>query len=320
MKRKFAYYSLLLIVFVSSKIIALANPKEFIGQDSLTVSKSAFNFIVIGDWGRNGDYLQRETAVQLNKTAKELGASFIVSAGDNFLTQGVASVNDPQWWFSFEDVYKGANLQIDWFITLGNHDYMGSVKAQIDYSKISRRWRLPSHYYSFERFIKDTDKKILFIFLDTNQFEKSYYKRPDRYPELINQNPDKQLVWLDSVLTNSKADWKIVIGHHHVYTGGMRKNEKSEAGQVLEPILKKYNIDAYICSHEHDLQYLKPEGKTHYIISGAGSEVRPTGNLPITKFAKSENGFCTFTVSDKDFLIQFVNYKGEVLYKNKISK
>lgn len=70
-----------------------------------------------------------------------LGIEFIISVGDNFYTNGVASVDDPMWKTSFEDIYKGANLFIDWYPVLGNHDYRGNPQAQIDYSKRSRRWK-----------------------------------------------------------------------------------------------------------------------------------------------------------------------------------
>ncbi len=296
------------------------NEARSAGGDTLIIGKNKLNFLVIGDWGRAGDYLQKETAVELNKVSGIIDPSFIISTGDNFYEQGVASVDDPQWWISFENVYSGANLFINWYVVLGNHDYNGSAKAQVEYSKKSRRWRLPSYYYTMEKTVPKTNKKVLFVFLDTNQFEKNYYKKPEQYPELQNHDPNKQLVWLDSVLTNSKADWKFVIGHHHVFTGGMRKSSVSEAGVLLKPILDKYNIDAYLCGHEHDLQHLKSVGKTNYFISGAGSQLRPTGTIPETKFAKSVNGFMAFSVGENETLVQVVDYTGDVIYKTVLQK
>lgn len=289
-------------------------------SEPISAPKNALNFLVIGDWGRGGDFLQKETAATLNNVAKKIDPSFFVSTGDNFYENGVASVDDPQWWQSFENVYTGGALFKEWFAVLGNHDYKGNTLAQIEYSKKSRRWKMPNYYYSFERTIPSTNTKILFIFLDTNQFEKGYYKRPEAYPDIQKQNPQKQIAWLDSLLANSKADWKFVIGHQHVYTGGIRKDNKSATGEVLKPILEKYNVDAYICGHEHDLQHLKAEGKTQYFISGAGSELRETGSIQYTKFAKSVNGFMAFSVGEKETLVQVIDYKGNVIYKTSFSR
>ena len=36
---------------------------------------------------------------------------------------------------------------------------------------------------------------------------------------------DKQLAWLDSVLTTAKEDWVLVIGHHPIYAD----TDKSES-------------------------------------------------------------------------------------------
>jgi predicted MPP superfamily phosphohydrolase len=289
-------------------------------NEPILAPKNTFNFFVIGDWGRAGDFLQKETAVAMNNAAAIINPSFIISTGDNFYGVGVASVDDPQWWYSFENVYNQGHLLTEWYSVLGNHDYRGNTKAQIEYSKKSRRWRMPDYYYSFEKTIPSTNVKILFIFLDTNQFEKSYYKRPETYPDLQEKNPEKQIKWLDSLLTNSNADWKFVIGHQHVITGGVRKDQKSETGEVLKPILEKYNVHAYICGHEHDLQHLKAEGKTEYFVSGAGSELRPTGTIPYTKFAKSVNGFISFSVGEKETLVQVIDVNGNVVYKTSFSK
>lgn len=315
---RFFCRAVFVILFVLGSLgLNEARPVE---KDTLVVVKNKLNFLVIGDWGRAGDYLQRETGIELNNVSKKIDPSFIISTGDNFYEQGVASIDDPQWWFSFENVYSGANLFINWYAVLGNHDYNGSAKAQVDYSKKSRRWRMPSYYYTVEKSVPMTKKKALFIFLDTNQFEKNYYKRPEQYPELQNHDPQKQLVWLDSVLTNSKADWKFVIGHHHVFTGGMRKGLTSEAGEILKPILERYSIDAYICGHEHDLQHLKSDGNVNYFISGAGSELRNTGTIAETKFAKSVNGFMAFSVGENETLVQVIDYTGSVIYKTVVKK
>ena len=62
--------------------------------------------------------------------------------------------------------------------------------------------------------------------------------------------------------------------------------------KLFKPIFEKYHVNAYICGHDHNLQYIKPPGFTHYFVSGAGSEIsktviHPEGGV----FARSENGF-----------------------------
>ena len=55
-----------------------------------------------------------------------------------------------------------------------------------------------------------------------------------------------------------------------LYTGGWRKDdEDTERMRIFLEPFSRYNVDSYLCGHEHHLKYTKPEGKTHYIISGA---------------------------------------------------
>ena len=65
----------------------------------------SLNFLAVGDWGREGNFHQRDVAVRMGESAQELGARFVISVGDNFYEDGVASVDDPAWQKSFEGVY-----------------------------------------------------------------------------------------------------------------------------------------------------------------------------------------------------------------------
>src|SRR5450432_3924459 len=91
-------------------------------QQKLHLSPKALNFLVVGDWGRQGDYHQSDVAKTMNDFSDTYDAKFIISTGDNFYVNGVRSIHDPLWQSSFEDVYRGIWLQKDWYVVLGNHD------------------------------------------------------------------------------------------------------------------------------------------------------------------------------------------------------
>ena len=116
-------------------------------------------------------------------------------------------------------------------------------------------------------------------------------------------------------MLNVDVDWKIVVGHHPLYTGGKRSDGKMWVRTHIEPLLEKHKVNMYFCGHEHDVQYIKPANKlTHHVISGAGSEVRPTGMLPESRFAKSVQAFVATSVTKDSLYNQFINYKGELIY------
>ena len=59
----------------------------------LTTLPDSLNFMVIGDWGHNGHFYQKEVAHQLEIAMYQTDADFIVSTGDNFYPNGVASAH-----------------------------------------------------------------------------------------------------------------------------------------------------------------------------------------------------------------------------------
>ena len=67
-----------------------------------TISPIGLQFLVVGDWGRNGTQNQQQVANQMNRTAQLADAQFVISTGDNFYESGVANINDSQWKTSFE--------------------------------------------------------------------------------------------------------------------------------------------------------------------------------------------------------------------------
>lgn len=286
-------------------------------SESVVEMKDHTSIMVFGDWGRNGEFHQKDLAKAMGKIAERIDPEFIISTGDNFYPNGVESVHDPLWRTSFEDIYSAHSLQLPWYVVLGNHDYRGSIEAEIEYTKISRRWNMPEEYFSFEQELED-GSKALFVFLDTNPLNDEYYSEAKYASKVAQKDTLKQLNWLRKTLSESTAQTKIVAGHHPMYTGGKRIDDPNYIQGHLEDIFETYKVDVYVAGHEHDLQLIKPEGHTYHIVSGAGSEVRKTGFLENTVFAKSEQGVALLHLSANDIILQFVNYKGKEIFAKKL--
>jgi tartrate-resistant acid phosphatase type 5 len=298
--------------------------KPYYDNDDVVVKKP-FKFIVFGDWGRNGEDNQKEVAREMGIVAKKFKPEFIISTGDNFYPDGVRSTRDHSWLASYEDIYTAHSLQTDWYVVLGNHDYGGDPQAEIDYSLVDRKWNMPARYYSKIFYINgDTTQGLMFVFLDTTPFLTEYYNNGEK-THVQGQDTAMQREWLEKTLRDAPANikWKFVFGHHPVYTGGGRMNaiETGEMKKLFKPIFEKYHVNAYICGHDHNLQYIKPPGFTYYFVSGAGSElsktvIHPEGGV----FAKAENGFMTFSISNNSLLVNVISFKREKLYTTTLKK
>ncbi|OOQ60882.1 metallophosphoesterase [Mucilaginibacter pedocola] len=307
--------------------VSLLGPVEALAEGNVThlesdeLSPSAsmadeypLHFIALGDWGRSGEYGQAEVGKQMGDWARSNPNKFVISVGDNFYPKGVVSEHDPLWNFTFENIYTAFSLQCDWYPVLGNHDYMTDPEAQVRYSKISRRWRMPSLYYSKEMSL-GPNAKALFVMIDTDPF-------------LFEEKKDyvaKQMEWINTTLANASADvkWKIVVGHHPYYTVGPRiKNyDTLTMRKALTNVFEKHKVDVYLSGHDHSLQHLKPEGFTHQFISGAGSELTPvTDGVPYSKFAASQHGFMYFSVAANKLRVKAINDTGAMLYQTELTK
>lgn len=290
-------------------------------QEKIKIDPSAVNFIVMGDWGRNGEDHQKLVAEQMGKVASAASVDFIVATGDNFYPRGVASEFDPLWRYSFEDIYTDFSLQWDWYPVLGNHDYGGNPDAQVAYSKISRRWQMPARYYS--KLINVGDgAQILLAFVDTCPLIKGYYKGEGHH--VHDQDSTAQKKWLEETLRNAPptVKWKLVVGHHPMYTGGSRteNHDTRSIRQSLQPLFEKYKVDAYLAGHEHSLQHHLTKFGTHHFVSGAASEVTLVRMLPISKFVASQYGFMLFSVQPDQMLVQVIDYSGKVIYATTLKK
>ena len=288
--------------------------------------KGGLNFLIFGDWGRNGYFNQQDVADQMGYVSEAAGSAFIISAGDNFQINGIRSVNDPLWQSTYENVYKHPSLEKDWYVVLGNHDYHGNPQAEVDYTKISRRWNMPSRYYAVHKKLGEKDSTAAdFYFLDTPPLQEMYHNNQKQYSDLDQQDTAAQLKWLDSALTASKSRWKIVVGHHPVYSNGDH-GQKDRDIQIDMParfakFFASHGVDAYFCGHDHDFEYIRQtDSPVNYFVIGNGSAVRPVEAGPSTVFCKSIPGFTSVSLSKDTMTVNAIDYKGNIFYSVSIPK
>lgn len=299
------FRSLTLVGFVAGLLLSQA-PTSHAAR-----KPTGLTFIVVGDWGRNGEFHQRDVAAQMGRVANETQAAFVISTGDNFYDNGVTSVRSPQWQSSFENIYAVASLQIPWYVVLGNHDYRGGPAVEVEYTRISKRWRMPARYFS-QRFALPGGGTAEFWFLDTQPFIEGY-RRDSRYADVAKQSKQAQLSWLESSLAGSHADWKIVVGHHPVFSKG-RHGDTRELILDVQPLLERYGVQVYLNGHDHDMQHIVVNGIS-YLTSGAGSQPRPSGRGPATRFSLgNRSGFLAVELTQQQFAGRFVDWTGKQVY------
>lgn len=280
-----------------------------------SIFKDKFNFYVANDLGRNGYYEQKPIAELMGEMAdKGVDPEFVLATGDIHHFEGVASVNDPLWMTNYELIYSHPELMLPWYPVLGNHEYRGNTQAVLDYSKVSRRWVMPARYYT--RVFRDKGMTLRVVWIDTTPLIGKYRRETDKYPDASLQDDNRQLAWIDSVLTSAREDWVIVAGHHPVYAQTPKDvEERSDMQQRLDSILRRHHVDIYLCGHIHNFQHIRCEGsEIDYITNSAGSLSRKVKPIEGTLFCSPEPGFSIVSASKQHLELRMIDKKGNVLY------
>ncbi|KAM6568065.1 hypothetical protein CsatB_016050 [Cannabis sativa] len=285
----------------------------------------SLSFLVIGDWGRRGDFNQSQVSFQMGKIGEKLDIDFVVSTGDNFYDNGLKSEDDIAFEESFTKIYTHNSLQTKWYSVLGNHDYRGDAEAQLSplLRKIDNRWIcLRSFFVNAE--LADI------IFLDTTPFVDMYFSNPENHTydwRAISSRKDyisSLLMDVEKILKESHATWKIVVGHHAIRSVGHHGDTKELIEQLL-PILEANEVDFYMNGHDHCLEHVSDTSSPiQFLTSGAGSKAWRGDikglNKEGLKFFYDGQGFMSMQLTPKEAHIAFYDVFGNVLHKWQNSK
>jgi hypothetical protein len=214
----------------------------------------------------------------------------VILAGDNIYNDGeiekIGAV--------FEQPYqallqKGVKFQA----CLGNHDIRtDNGDPQVRYPSFN----MPGRYYTFRR------GNVQFFALDTN----------------TNADWNVQLPWLEKELSRSDAPWKVVFGHHQIYSSG-HYGMNQPFIQTLTPIFQKYGVQLYINGHDHHYERSQSIKGTTYLICGAGAGTRPVGRSLWTAHSAERLSFAAYEVYGDRIVVSGIGTDNQVFDRGIIS-
>ena len=251
--------------------------------------RRSLRVLAFGDFG-DGSGRQERLAEAMRRLHADRPFDLAVTLGDNFYPAGMNSPVDPRWQRDFARLYEP--MRIHFYPTLGNHDWIlaDSPAAEVLHTERSAYWRMPATRYTF------VAGPVQFFAIDTNLVSRA------------------ELDWLDRELGRSSARWKIVYGHHPIYSDGAHGDEPFVRDNVLPLLRGRANI--YLCGHEHDMQHLAPEAGVHFVIvGGGGATPRPTRQGPRSLFAASKNGFAVIEASRTNLSVTFLGEDLKTLHR-----
>lgn len=244
-------------------------------------------------------------------------------------------------WESYEMTYTGPGIDgKQWLGVLGNHDY-GGYKFQAGWDQAigytwlrtppsTNRWLTPAQYYRST--VHYSGFSIDYFFVDTNVFDtwdvdkmqqhnicsKIHNKdgvscgatgptSPEDCRQWFLRLWSAEVAWLQSGLSQSKADWQIVVGHH--------PPEGYWGGPTWQRLARNYGIDLMITGHRHrqEVHYMhdfNPIKPTAYIVTGGGGGITSDGDSPRTDGNDDEYGFIDLTLSKWEIMIEAISHGG----------
>jgi len=261
---------------------------------------------VIGDFGYSGKRSGADAVARAVLSAhRQLRFDFGLTVGDNFYPKGVESVDDPLWKSEFQDRYAG--LGIRFFAILGNHDYMSNPQAEVDYTRSpgNQAWQMPFRYYTFAA------GAVHFFALDTDEGTIGLFRSKPW--------SDEQRAWLSAQLAKHKAaHWKIVYGHHPIYSDGHHGDTDRMIERLL-PLLKEHRVDVYLAGHDHDMQHFDREGIQFFIVGGGGQETRKVKKKRAV-FAEPAHGFMAIEASARELTLRLIGTDGRTMHSKTLKK
>ncbi|MBD2347205.1 metallophosphoesterase family protein [Anabaena subtropica] len=241
-----------------SSDLAIASPPK---KDLL------LRFVSVADTG-TGARGQYAVAKAMTLYHKQNPYDLVVLAGDNIYNNGEIEKINAVFERPYQDLLKqGVKFQA----CLGNHDIRtDNGDPQVRYPGFNMNGR---RYYTFRR------QRAQFFALDTNS----------------NADWQSQLAWLEKELSNSNAQWKLVFGHHPIYSSGVYGSNQAFI-KTFTPLFQKYGVQLYINGHEHSYERTRAIDGTTYLTCGAGAGNRPVGRSKWTAHSTSDLSFAAYEV------------------------
>lgn len=250
----------------------------------LPQAKSTAHILVTADTG-SGNAEQFANGKQMAAIHRQRPVDFVILGGDNIYPDGNLAEVEAK----FTKPYAPLLLAgVPFHAVLGNHDIRtGNGEPQIAYKPFGMKGR----------WYKIRQGPVEFFMLDTN----------------MNAPWQFQMPWLKKALANSTAPWKVVVGHHPIYSAGLYGDNPNAIAR-LTPVFAKYGVQLYINGHEHNYERTESiNGTTYLITGGGGAYLRPILANGRSAKVSSSYSFVELSVTDKTLRIDAWSNKGKSL-------
>lgn len=248
-------------------------------------------FVSLGDFG-TGSSAQYNLGKAMADYHRRFPYNLALTVGDNIYNEGEIEKIQRVFEIPYGELLRRG---VKFRATLGNHDIRTeNGDPQVAYPGFN----MDGRYYTYSA------GPAQFFALDTNG----------------NADWEPQLAWLDRELATSTAPWKIVYGHHNIYTSGHYGVNQGRWAQILKSFFKRYGVQLYLNGHDHHYERTIPIEGTTYLTTGSGAGLRAVGRSAWTAYSASRLGFGSIEIYPDDLVIRGIGPNGEIFDQGAIAR
>jgi 3',5'-cyclic AMP phosphodiesterase CpdA len=244
----------------------------------------SLRFLAIADSG-SGNANQRAVGAQMAERNRRRPVDLVLMGGDNIYPDG--NLLDVE--RTFQQPYRELlQARVPFHAVLGNHDIRtGNGDPQLRY----RPFGMAGRWYALRR------GPVEFFLIDTN----------------VNARWQHQMPWLKQALAASSAPWKIMVGHHPLYSSGLYGDDPVGIAR-LTPLFERHGVQLYINGHDHNYERTQAiRGTTFLTVGGAGAWLRPVVANARSAKAVSTYSFAELSVKGEAVTIEAWDSRGGLI-------
>ena len=270
-------------------------------------------FAVIGDSG-TGDSYQYRIGEQMLAWHDRYPFDLVLMLGDNIYggLLGMGGGNEKDFAEKFDNPYAPLRARgVVFRATLGNHDMRNDEGRDLINARDRFHIDGPLGYYNFTAGAWQPSDGLPaplleFFVINTVRLEKN------------KRDPD-QLAWLERTLAASRARWRIVYGHHPLYSTGYRHGSDLHLRQKLEPLLggpdpAAPRAQVVLAGHDHIYERFHPQKGVVYFVCGSSGQLRRgnAGASPLVEAKQDQQRtFMLWEATPEELRFRAINEQGQ---------
>jgi 3',5'-cyclic AMP phosphodiesterase CpdA len=286
------------------------NWSEWIHFTTASAEPATFTFVYFGD--AQNDLKSHWSRVIREAYSDAPKAAFMLHAGD-LINHANSDAEWGEWFYAGSFIHR----MIPCLATPGNHEYEkhqavagGSISHQL-----SRHWR----------------PMFAFPLNGPEGLEESVYFVDYQGARIIslnsNESHQRQIPWLETVLSENPHPWTVVTFHHPVYSTA-RGRDNPEIREAWQPVFDKFKVDIVLQGHDHSygrsqlmasqnvptgVTARSKEAGTVYVVSVSGPKMYNLGSQPMMRrVAEDTQLYQILTISGHKLLYEARTAVGEL--------